>query len=269
MILKLFDDGDRLGILRFELPKENAETLRTSIVWLISQLIPHLRRAVENSRKLNSSSFFRSAHSALLDSRPDPAFVLCSQLRIIHANPAALDALDQQRGIHTDPDGQLMLLDDEAHQALVAKSEDFSCNAPTARDVLASRPTPELIRFRVERERDPNVLFLFRLNRTFDFFNTPVTAYACEDALFAVLKYRSQRVDVRHELIQNLFALTKSEASMIVALVEGQTLKQYAEQSQTAIGTVRWHLKNVMTKTSCKSQTELIRLVLNIGTVHI
>jgi len=40
MILKLFDDGDRLGILRFELPQENAEALRTSIVWLVSQLIP-------------------------------------------------------------------------------------------------------------------------------------------------------------------------------------------------------------------------------------
>jgi DNA-binding CsgD family transcriptional regulator/PAS domain-containing protein len=269
MILKLFANEDSLGILRFELPKENAEDLRTSIVWLISQLIPHLRRAVENSRKLESSSFFHSVHSALLDSRPDPAFVLDSHLHVIHANPPGIEVLRRERGLHAAVDSQIMLLDERAQEALISASEHFANSELTDCESPEKKPAPQIIRFRVEGERDPNVLFLLPLNHAFEFFNTPVTAYACEGALFAVLKYRSQKAEVRHELIQNLFELTKAEANIIGAMVEGQTLQQYAEQSQTAIGTVRWHLKNVMTKTSCKSQTELIRLILNIGTVHI
>lgn len=269
MILKLFADEGSLGILRFELPKENAEDLRTSIVWLISQLIPHLRRAVENSRKLESSSFFHSVHSALLDSRPDPAFVLDRYLRVIHANPPGIEVLRRERGLHAAVDSHIMLLDERAHKALITASEHFANSELTDCESPEKKPTPQLVRFRVESEPYPNVLFLLPLNRAFEFFDTPVTAYACEGALFAVLKYRSQKTEVRHELIQNLFELTKAEANMIGAMVEGQTLQQYAKQSQTAIGTVRWHLKNVMTKTSCKSQTELIRLILNIGTVHI
>jgi len=269
MILKLFADEGSVGILRFELPKENAEDLRTSIVWLISQLIPHLRRAVENSRKLESSSFFHSVHSALLDSRPDPAFVLDRDLRVIHANPPGIEVLRRERGLHAAVDSHIMLLDERAHKALITASEHFANSELTDCESPEKKPTPQLVRFRVESEPYPNVLFLLPLNRAFEFFDTPVTAYACEGALFAVLKYRSQKTEVRHELIQNLFELTKAEANMIGAMVDGQTLQQYAEQSQTAIGTVRWHLKNVMTKTSCKSQTELIRLILNIGTVHI
>lgn len=269
MILKLFADEDSLGILRFELPKENAEDLRTSIVWLIAQLIPHLRRAVENSRKLESSSFFHSVHSALLDSRPDPAFVLSSDLRVVHANPPGIEVLRRERGLHAAVDSHLMLLDEQAQEALITASEHFANSELTDCESPEKKPTPQLIRFRVDGEPYPNVLFLLPLNRAFEFFDTPVTAYACEGALFAVVKYRSQKADIRHELIQNLFELTKAEANMIGAMVDGQTLQQYAEQSQTAIGTVRWHLKNVMTKTSCKSQTELIRLILNIGTVHI
>lgn len=269
MILKLFADEDSLGILRFELPKENAEDLRTSIVWLISLLIPHLRRAVENSRKLESSSFFHSVHSALLDSRPDPAFVLNRDLRVIHANPPGIEVLRRERGLHAAVDSHILLLDERAQEALITASEHFANSELTDCESPEKKPTPQLIRFRVEGEPYPNVLFLLPLNRAFEFFDTPVTAYACEGALFAVLKYRSQKAEVRHEFIQNVFELTKAEANMIGAMVEGQTLQQYAEQSQTAIGTVRWHLKNVMTKTSCKSQTELIRLLLNIGTVHI
>lgn len=269
MILKLFADEGSVGILRFELPKENAEDLRTSIVWLIAQLIPHLRRAVENSRKLESSSFFHSVHSALLDSRPDPAFVLDRYLRVIHANPPGIEVLRRERGLHAAVDSHIMLFDERAQRALITASEHFANSELTDCESPEKKPTPQLVRFRVESEPYPNVLFLLPLNRAFEFFDTPVTAYACEGALFAVLKYRSQKAEVRHELIQNLFELTKAEANMIGAMVDGQTLQQYAEQSQTAIGTVRWHLKNVMTKTSCKSQTELIRLILNIGTVHI
>lgn len=269
MILKLFDEEDNQGLLRFELPRENAEDLRTSIVWLISQLIPHLRVAIENSRKLESSAFFRSVHSALVDSRTDPAFVLDSRLRVVHANPPGTEVLRRERGFHAAVNSQIILLDERAHEDLISACEAFAKRKLTNFENPEAKPMPQIIRFRVAGEQDPNVLFVLPLNRAFEFFNTPVTADACNGALFAVVKYRSQKAEVRHELIKSIFELTNAETSMITALVDGKSLQQYAQQSQTAIGTVRWHLKNVMSKTNCKSQTELIRLILNIGTVHI
>ena len=60
----------------------------------------------------------------------------------------------------------------------------------------------------------------------------------------------------------NMFGLTTAESLLVDALIRGHTLEQYAQQRGVALGTVRWQLKQVLSKTGATRQAELVRMVL-------
>ena len=70
-----------------------------------------------------------------------------------------------------------------------------------------------------------------------------------------------------HRKISSLFGLTPAEASLVNALVDSYSLKEYAERQDISFNTVRWHLRNILAKTQTKSQAELMKVVLNTPTL--
>ncbi|WP_231410105.1 helix-turn-helix transcriptional regulator [Ralstonia solanacearum] len=65
-----------------------------------------------------------------------------------------------------------------------------------------------------------------------------------------------------------LFDLTEAEARLASALVQGDTLEQYAPRRGVSIGTVRYQLKQVLSKTGTNRQSELMRKVLCSAAAH-
>jgi DNA-binding CsgD family transcriptional regulator len=65
-------------------------------------------------------------------------------------------------------------------------------------------------------------------------------------------------VDGLTGLLKQSAKLTDAEIRVALALFEGQSLTQYADQSDLAIGTVRQQIKSVFRKTGTGRQAELV-----------
>ena len=61
-------------------------------------------------------------------------------------------------------------------------------------------------------------------------------------------------------VLQDLLNLTPAEARVTAALVSGKTIKQFAEETEVTLNTVRTHLKSVFSKTGVSRQSDLVRL---------
>jgi len=61
--------------------------------------------------------------------------------------------------------------------------------------------------------------------------------------------------------LMEMFALTKTESELIHLLYQGLKVKEIAEHRDRSIATVRTQIKNILRKTNCTSQSELISIV--------
>lgn len=63
------------------------------------------------------------------------------------------------------------------------------------------------------------------------------------------------------DLFIDAFAMTPTEARLSLALLEGHTLQSFAKMTGVRISTVRWHLRNALSKCNCSGQREFVRLL--------
>lgn len=61
--------------------------------------------------------------------------------------------------------------------------------------------------------------------------------------------------------LQTAFGLTTKEAGVAQALARGRDVEEHASDTGSTVATVRWHLKNALVKTHCRSQKQLVLLV--------
>ena len=73
-----------------------------------------------------------------------------------------------------------------------------------------------------------------------------------------IIRAVGRSVDGLTGLLKQSAKLTDAEIRVALALFEGQSLTQYAGQSDLAIGTVRQQIKSVFRKTGTGRQAELV-----------
>lgn len=69
------------------------------------------------------------------------------------------------------------------------------------------------------------------------------------------------------ETLEDVFHLTAAERGIVRALVEGKSSKEISADRGTSEGTVRGQIKTVLSKMNARTQSEVIRLVLNLRDV--
>ena len=62
--------------------------------------------------------------------------------------------------------------------------------------------------------------------------------------------------------LQAFYGLTEREADLAIALAKGLSPAEYARDSELAINTVRWHVKQIQSKTNAARQSDIVRLVM-------
>lgn len=67
----------------------------------------------------------------------------------------------------------------------------------------------------------------------------------------------------RQQHLARLYGLTKAEARLLEALLEGDTLQDFAGRLGISINTIRTQLTHILDKTGCRGQADLIRHVLS------
>lgn len=71
----------------------------------------------------------------------------------------------------------------------------------------------------------------------------------------------SEQTFLPEEIVSSLFGLTPSETHLLLALSNGQTLKQFGDRTGVTQNTARTHLKSLFAKTRTSRQSDLIRLM--------
>jgi DNA-binding CsgD family transcriptional regulator len=79
--------------------------------------------------------------------------------------------------------------------------------------------------------------------------------------LLAVLHDPLHPAERTADELRRRFGLTPAEARLALAVADGNTTREYAEQRGKSVGTVRFQMKQILAKTGCRRQSELVRLI--------
>lgn len=75
----------------------------------------------------------------------------------------------------------------------------------------------------------------------------------------------SASVEASAEALENSLGLTPMEARLCIAIMNEQSLQEFADVSGVAISTVRWHWGNVRQKLNVRTQLGLVRMLMRLA----
>jgi DNA-binding CsgD family transcriptional regulator len=200
-----------------------------------------------------ASSGADSLLKALLDQRPCPCFLLRSDLTVSLMNAAAIES-QRKLGISVSQNGVLRFENAQAGRWLAAAIKNYlheredggspallSCEQPDGNSAaIIIRPL-----LPAQDGKKPG------LGREGCWFLVSVRPSLTSLTINALR-------------IASTFHLTRAEAGLAAALVEGLSLHDYAEREDLKITTVRWHLKNIFERTGARNQQEVISMIVSL-----
>jgi DNA-binding CsgD family transcriptional regulator/PAS domain-containing protein len=212
---------------------------------LYEAIAPHLKRAVQLNRRIQTLAIDRQYSFAALDSTSQGVLIVDAKARVLFANRACDGAFADGLRLN---DGMLCggSLSETAslHLAIAASAQDGASD--TCGSVCISRGgsrsalSLRVIPLRSEAEA------IARQNRAAIVFVT--------DPDHTVLPDDQQ--------LQKKFGLTPAEIALVYELVGGSSLQTAADRLSIRIATARTHLHRIFAKTGTTRQAELMRLML-------
>lgn len=206
---------------------------------VLQGLLPHMRQAAQLWLAREQAACRTNSMANALD-RLDLALVVCdAELRIEWSNTAAEALIARGQGLRA-VGGRL-------------KANSAASNASLRRvvDMVVSGATDSQVCIVGADEDEPIHV------RATDSPGTPFRLKSDRVALF--LSQPSLRSCLDPADLCALFQLTPAEARLAAALVGGASLASYSEQRGIAVGTARNQLKQVLSKTYTRGQSELVR----------
>lgn len=178
-----------------------------------------------------------------LDSLRQGLMVIDADARIIHINAAARSAANA--GLCR-VDGGRLAFPQSAEQAKFERVLAGACGGPGAARPGALRVHGTLATLTV------SVVPLKGAH--------PLTALGPQLAMVVLVDPAAQDDDDQH-VLADLFALSRSETRLALMLAAGQTVQEFAAAQQCSLHTARTHLRNLMQKSGCHRQVEIVQFV--------
>jgi len=212
---------------------------------------PHLQRALEVTRKLGRASEEREALADSLDCLATGVVILDGEGRILLANRTATDLAAAGDGFALTRQGPAAAHSNNTAALRKRIAEAASIDGTSRRDapgqaVLLERPSGK-------KSFEALAVPLGRGNS--------LNGHGCGRVVLFITD-PEREASPPTEWLRQLYDLTCAEARLAVALANGASLTEAAEQFHVARNTVRTHLQRAMNKTGTCRQGELIRLVM-------
>lgn len=215
---------------------------------LLQSLQPHIDRAFRLSVKLGLAEAGKAV-SYLWENSELPVMVV-QQGRLTYANPAAERLLCLSRIVARSGAG-LLFAADEANAALrsLARHERASAGeAPGLRQTAMQLHDPSGERWTLQ---------LVRLNPPRQDLATRL--FSIDPGVFVMLTPMNAASVMRAGSIGSIARFTAVEKQLLHDLIDGRTIQQIASLTGRSEDTLRWHVRNLLSKSGLSSMTELIR----------
>ncbi|MBF5005381.1 helix-turn-helix transcriptional regulator [Diaphorobacter caeni] len=216
-------------------------------------LMPHLQTAFALHRRLHRAEALAQASLGLLDRLPLGIVLLDAKAQVLHANARA-HALARESGL-LQIKGQF-LGEEELHA--LRPADDLRLQASMRRAVSTGLGVPIQAGQGMRLQGLMHDLHL--LISPLPHHTEPFGARA------AAAVFISDPTAVLHELdavLRTCYGLSMAESLLAQALVNGLSVREYAEERDLSVHTVRVQLKSITSKVGVRRQTELVRTILN------
>jgi DNA-binding CsgD family transcriptional regulator len=226
---------------------------------LMTELAPHLRRAVEVHCRLTRAAACPSGPLAEALDRLAPGVVLSDATgAVVWANRAAERLLQAPDGIALDRRGTLTAASSETSAALRRLLAAAAAGSGGALALARPSGLPALAAHAVPLSRCP-----FTSASIF-----PVTPWPSVLLLLTDPTRDASSPSVVQQRLQAIFGLTPAEATVAAQAAQGIGLPEVAQVLGLAVTTARTHAQRVFDKAGVRGQAELARLVERLSLVH-
>lgn len=253
MVIKLFDEPDRFGILSIHYGDQAAERYNRVLPRVLALLAPVLRAAIALNREIAVRASLRATLAQVLDGIALPALIVDGKGVLRFANGHALKSLEEATAMSLDACNRVRLRGSSAQAQLAASlksQQNTDFHAPD-------------IQFRGADGQITALLSLYPIKSDVSDLGW---LFSPERLLLIIMREtepKSLVTDMR--ALQHLFALTPAEARLASRLAAGNSL----EEASNALGisklTARTQLKSIFVKTDTHRQSQLILLLARLA----
>lgn len=214
----------------------------------LSQVFPHVKRAVQLRHRLDGRSIDGEASMLALDHAGLAVLIVDRQSHVLYANRAALAVLKRGDALRA-PLNRVGAL-------TTALTNDLDALIHGAAVTAQGKGLKSGGALRVVRPgRLPVTIFVAPFRPTQGGFGSITPA--------AILLIRDpEQTTASSQTLRELFGLTGTEAAVASLLAEGHSVEEVAIAQGVSLNTTRTHLKSILLKTGTNRQAELVALLL-------
>lgn len=224
---------------------------------LLQLLLPHLSRALGLYAKLQQQEMEREIYATSLDHLSLGCLMLDSQAKILCANQAAKDIINQRQGLAISQ--QRLSLHNTTTQSELNHAVK---HAMASRTEVNNAGNEHLLQVRLTNGTLVGVLIA----------PAPLIPHYQGKRVPAVIIYLVELGDARitgstdtyesaSAAVARLFGLTPQESKLALLLAAGRTIAEASEQLGVAISAARNYSKSIYAKLNIRGQSDLVRLM--------
>jgi DNA-binding CsgD family transcriptional regulator len=215
-------------------------------------LLPHLKRAVRLHSKFDVVESERTLYASAFERMLVGMVILDESGSIMKTNLAADEIIAEEDGIRR-KNNVLEIsyqLEDRKLQTFIRQAlvERAGCATGIVQAMSVTRPSGKA-----------KLGILIRKIAFNEWSEDNARRPAC--AIF--IRDPDRKAQATDEIVRKLFDLTPAEASLALALANGSTLEEVAEEMGISKNTARAHLRAIFSKTGATRQATLVRTLLN------
>lgn len=239
--------GEKGASLSIALPdtREAEERLHDELFELMGLLAPHIVRAHEVARAISLSRNSAEAIGGFLDVIIVPMVVVNSKGKFIFSNAAGRRFLERTDALSVDPVGRLTASESSVDEVLVKKLSDM--NQEVAVDGMRMADGDANLSLCMVPFRS-SLSAVSQIDR--DMLNS--------EKLYALFFGQRTSDNISHHLLQDMFKLSTKEAEVCVALLNGNTVSDFAATTKRSEKTIRNQIQSVYEKIQVNSFGELM-----------
>ncbi|MEW6270699.1 MAG: helix-turn-helix transcriptional regulator [Thermodesulfobacteriota bacterium] len=221
-------------------------------VLLVRALLPHLQRALAIHRRFESLAGVSTAVGEVLDRLPFGVVLLDAQRRSVLVNRAASATLAARDGLSLSRQGSVQASAASVGTSLAALIAG-ACATGNGRGTAAGG-TMLVARPSGRRAYAVLVTPLRAADQRLGEIH-PVAAVFLSDP--------ERDPETPHDVLRRLYALTPAECAVAWMLLAGKRISDITEELSITGNTARTHVKRILAKAGCRTQAELVRVLLS------